>query len=282
MINNLKNLKKIYIHSGAFNTDDVMSVALLKIINPSIKIERVKTIPITTNEEMLIGIGKGKYNYKRFPYARDEYGNLPSNTGLLWSDIGMFVLEKYGFEKLEEAYEMFYFNYINKINIGTRYSYSRVKRFFENDIIHGMNVSMISLDNGKEKEDIHFINAVNTSIVFIENWIRVTLQEIEYREQESKIWQDAVKQSENGIYILQERIPWRRHVDKENENQMKLIINKSNRGGYSVYSKDVDLIKVEGKQYLSYIHPSKFMGIADSLENAVLAAKQSIEIYKNE
>ena len=69
---------------------------------------------------------------------------------------------------------------------------------------------------------------------------------------------------------------YRLFIKKDKKANVKLIISKNDRGSYSVISKDSDLFKIKESKYLSFVHPSQFMGVADSLENAIMGARYSL------
>jgi len=65
---------------------------------------------------------------------------------------------------------------------------------------------------------------------------------------------------------------------KNKDNNVKMVVSKNERGGYSVISKNSYLFKIRKCQYLSFVHPSNFMGVANTLENAISAAKYSLNL----
>lgn len=80
-----------------------------------------------------------------------------------------------------------------------------------------------------------------------------------------------MKNSEDGIVVLSENIPWREYISEGN-NAVKIVISKNLRGGYNVSSVDSSQIKITDNQYLSFVHPSKFMEFADTLAYVISAA----------
>ena len=73
------------------------------------------------------------------------------------------------------------------------------------------------------------------------------------------------------ILILEENIPWHDYVTK-GDYRVRVVINKNLRGGYNVSSADSSVLKITPNRYLSFVHPARFMGVADTLPLAVQAA----------
>ena len=267
---NLSNYKKVYIHSGNFNVDDVISMALIKIVNPTIEIVRTNYINQENEFELLVGIGNCKISYNRKPYVSDYYGNLLSLSSLVWESVADDILNMYHIKNIDDAFDKFYHKLIKKIIYTVRNNYDISNSFPENKILLSFN-SIIG------NPDENFIEAVEVGKIIIENVLRKIVEEVEYESIENEIWQKAKINSSNGIYILEQYIPWQNHLSKnKEENDVKVVIFKSNRSGYNVISGDSETFKISDCEHLSFCHPSGFMGIADDLNQAIKAANYSI------
>ena len=128
--------------------------------------------------------------------------------------------------------------------------------------------------------DEQFNEAIDFTMLYLENIFREIIQETDYRKLEDEIWKDAEQNQVDGIYILKERIPWQVQIKNNPESNAKIIIQKSNRGGYSITTRDVNQFKIKESKYLSFIHPSKFMGTSATLNDAIMAAKYTMENEK--
>lgn len=98
-------------------------------------------------------------------------------------------------------------------------------------------------------------------------------------DKEKTIFEDSIKNSEDGIAVLTENIPLREYLSEE-ESDVKIVIGKNLRGGYNVSSVDSNQTKITGNQYLSFVHPSNFMGVADTLPYAICAAQKILWVIK--
>lgn len=267
---NLNKYNKIYIHSGSFNIDDVVSIALVKILNPNIEVIRTNSINASKDDEICLGIGNSGLNYHKKPYATDYYGNLLSLSSLMWDEIADDIMALYNINNVDEAFEMFYNKLIKKICYTVRYNYDISNSFPENKII--LNFNSILGNNNQ-----NFNEAVEVGKVIIENLLRKIIEEVDYGTIENEIWEKAKSTATNGIYILEQYIPWQNHLSKNQEdNDVKVVIFKSNRSGYNVISGNSEIFKISNCEHLSFCHPSGFMGIANDLNKAIQAANYSI------
>ena len=277
---NLLKVKKGITHAGRFHTDDVLSTVLLLELNPNIEIERVSEyIADDTNEEELVyDIGLGEFDHHEEERELDEFGYPYSAFGKLWREFGRSYLERYGFQNIEAAFDKFNRFYVSKVNQGDNIGYKNVFKFYENDLIIRFNPSWMEK---KEKLDIsnkQFFKAVEFAKMLFENWMRVLYEQIELSDLEQSIWDQAVQNGKDGIVVLEEKIPWQIFIKKEGYEDVKLIIDKSDRGGYSITSKDKDLYQIKDSKYLTFVHPSKFMGVAETLDKAIIGAKYSLNL----
>lgn len=276
----IQKIKKGITHAGRFHTDDVLSTVLLLELNPNIEIERVSEyIADDSNEEELAyDIGLGEFDHHQENREIDEFGYPYSAFGKLWREFGRSYLERYGFQNIETAFDKFNRFYVSKVNQGDNIGYKNVFKFYENDLIIRFNPSWMEK---KEKLDIsnkQFFKAVEFAKMLFENWMRVLYEQIELSDLEQSIWDRAVQNGKDGIVVLEEKIPWQIFIKKKGYEDVKLIIDKSDRGGYSITSKDKDLYQIKDSKYLTFVHPSKFMGVAETLDKAIIGAKYSLNL----
>lgn len=275
---NIKSINKVYVHDKEFNTDDVVSTAMIKMANKDIVIERVGKKPELHENELCLGLG-GKYDYKFNKYQLDEYGNRYSLStyAFEWCLDNLFIDS--GIENKETARNIFYKRYIKKITTGTLKKSYNDRYFGENSILLSFNSTKYEEANGAAYSDNQFFKAVDFMMIVLENWLKQTKEDADLRDVEDEIWRKAEESQEDGIYVLERHIPWQYQVKKNPNTKAKIIIFKSNRGRYNVVSKSIDEVEIQDSEYLSFIHPSRFMGVAETLNNAILAAKQTMRKF---
>lgn len=270
-------LKKVYVHRGRFNLDDVVSAALIKAINPEVTIIRDnKAMP--SEGEIRLG-GKGEYGYESRSKAIDPWGNLYTLSAIVYENCAEELFQKAGIVNREEAKELFYDRFIGGISSITRGGRHGHGGFlWENKIILAMNAYWYEGMTGTTDSDKQFDMALEAMSIILENWLRRTKEDVDATEAEDEIWDRAEKESSDGIYVLERHIPWQYQVKRNPETKAKIIIFKSDReeGKYNLVSKSTDEVRIKDNEYLTFRHPSGFMGVADSLDHAILAAKLSI------
>ena len=275
----LLKVKKGITHAGKFHTDDVLSTVLIQEFNPDIEIIRLEEYETDglNEEELAFDIGLGEFDHHEKNREINDFGYPYSAFGKLWRAYGREYLKMYGFKNIERAFDKFNKSYVSKVDQGDNTGYKNVEpRCFENELITKFNPSWFEKKNNSKATDDQFFKAVEFARLLFSNWMRQLYEQIELNDIEQDIWDTAVDNEEDGIIVLEERIPWQIFIKKDKKANVKLIISKNDRGSYSVISKDSDLFKIKESKYLSFVHPSQFMGVADSLENAIMGARYSL------
>jgi len=276
----LKLIKKGVTHSGKFHTDDILSTVFLRKFNPSIEIERVDEYEADDFDDEILAydIGLGEFDHHGEFREINDYGHPFSAFGKLWRAYGREFLENYGFKNVDLAFEKFDLYYVSKVDQGDNEGYNSIEtKFYENELITKFNPSWFEKKMNNNAINEQFVKAVDFAELLFDNWLRQLYEQIELGDIEKEIWDKAIENEDEGVIVLNERIPWQIFIKKDKESSVKMIISKSDRGGYSVTSKDSRYYKVIDSEYLTFVHPSQFMGIANSLENAIKAAKISLK-----
>lgn len=278
----IQKVTKAITHGGKFHTDDVLSTVLIKMLNPNIIVERVNEYVGDDSDENVIvyDIGFGEFDHHQQTDEVNEYGNKYSAFGKLWTVYGKELLEQKGFKKIEDAYSKFYRCYVNKVDRGDNESYRNVKHFIDNTLIIEFNPKWYEASSNPNAYNEQFDKAVEFSTLLMENWLRKLYTLIEVNSQEEEIWEKALDNMEDGIAVLDENIDWRIQYNRSRNENVKIVISASPRGGYRVTSINEDEIKIQDSEHLSFVHVNRFMGVADTKEKAVLAAKETIKNNK--
>lgn len=138
----IENYKTIYVHSGAFHSDDLLSVAFIQMLNPDIKVKRISEVneqilkEASNNQALVCDIG-GKYNFEKNlfdhhqkdesvfsekpSWDKTESKNFHSSFGLLWKNFGDYFCQKYGYsEKTKEKFYDYFVSQIDAVDNGIR------------------------------------------------------------------------------------------------------------------------------------------------------------------
>lgn len=279
---NIGNIESGYTHDGCFHADEVIATVLLLSLNPKIIIHRVNSVSdeIQLNPKNIVyDIGLGEFDHHQANRCINDFGYPYSAFGLLWEEFGREYLIKKGFVRIEDAFSRFKEEIVSKIDQGDNCGYNDIVGFRENYAIKQFNANWYEIKADGKIQDDQFRKAVQYATLVFDNWIRKLYEHIEMPDKEKNIFSEAMKNSEDGIVVLSENIPWREYISEGN-NAVKIVISKNLRGGYNVSSVDSSQIKITDNQYLSFVHPSKFMGVADTLAYAISAAQKILNIDK--
>lgn len=145
-----------YTHAGIFHADDIFSTALLRIVNPSFKVERVNKLPDNLSDDIIVyDIGGGEFDHHQ-PDSPVRANNVPyAAFGLLWREFGHYILEN------DEDWADFDCNFVQEIdyadNTGNRTLFTKTFSDFNAD----------PCDN--HAQDAMFEQAVQFATVVLQN-----------------------------------------------------------------------------------------------------------------
>lgn len=272
---NLDKVTDIYTHGGVFHTDDVMSTVLLKELRPDVKLHRIFEVPdeARSSSALVYDIGEGEFDHHQENVELDREGNKYSAFGLLWREFGRELLFKRGFKRVEEANDYFIANYANKIDFGDNNGYFKLPHFRENEILTRFRLKWFE-GQGNEKWDEAFNKALVQAKIFFDLWIRDTYNATDMRYEEDKMWTEAAEKMDDGVVVLERPIDWRAANLRNTYQNAKIVVMPDSRGGYSVLPVNVTLTKIKESPYLCFVHPSGHMGVAETKDEAIRAAKE--------
>ena len=267
---NFSNLKTVYTHGGIFHADETFACALLRVLNPSLTIERVFKAPETISKnEIVIDIGGGRYDHHQLegvPCRPD--GGKRATVGLVWDEVKDLLFQT------QEAQERFETSFIIPVEIQD----------------NGGEVNPLSLmigamnptwDEAPEKggeyfeEAVYFFEALikreqkrETSVLKGQN---IVLSALERAEKEK-----------NKIVVLEQFAPWQELIVP---TEAQFVVFPSNRGGWNVQTVPTELGGRESKKLLpaqeemegcTFRHSAGFIASFETREEAIKAAEKII------
>lgn len=274
----VKNIKKALTHAGVFHADDVFSAALLKIVNPEIKIERSFTVP-EDYDGLVFDIGLGEYDHHQGCSEYRSNGMPYASLGKLWRDIGPTLVSSKDALNFDKSFiqDLDYAD-----NVGGFSALSNA--------IHSFNPVWDSPNTSDEQ----FFKAVN----FAEEILKNEFEKIHAKNRAKSMVEQALKESQNGIVILSHCVPWKEVLI---DTDAKFVIFPSQRGGYNIQAVPESLIsrtpvipfpeKWLGKSAdelqhyvpgMTFCHNSNFLAAANTLNDAIAVANKAIEEYGKE
>lgn len=267
-------------HAGKFHADDVFSSALLKIINPKIKITRGFHVP-EDFEGIVFDIGYGKYDHHQEGAEVRENGVPYASFGLLWREFGESLV---GAEEAVRFDESFIQPLDEDDNTGCGNQLARV--------IGKWNPSWDSTESADE-----CFQQVSAMAVEI---LKKEFAAISSIQRAQGLVQQVLEKIEDKIVVLPKFAPWKNVLIP---SEAEFVAYPSQRGGFSaqVIPLDFDtnvpkcnfpekwagkspdeLRKISGVATLSFCHNNRFLISADTLEDVLKACKIARQSEKGE
>ena len=252
---------KAFTHSGNFHADDVMSSAFLKLVNPSIIIERGFSVP-KDYDGIVFDIGLGEFDHHQVDNEIRENGIPYAAFGKLWREFSHELgLTQQSLDCIESLVVQ-PVDYTD--NTGEYNPLSFCIKCFNPDW------------NSDQSSDETFNEAVEFAKLALEQVVK-HYKAVEAAEKEMA---EAVKTMQNGIIVLEHYVPMN---SLDAVEDAKLVVFPSNRGGWNINAvkghfefpeawvgASADELSLPG---LTFCHPGRFMCCAETREQAINIAK---------
>lgn len=199
---------KIIVHAGAFHADDVLCVAMAKIANPSVVVERTNQPPDVVPDGVIVAdIGRGKYDHHQEDTPVREDGERRDACGLLFEDLKSQIFQTKSEQDLFES------NIIRPIEDQDN---GKVRNPLS-VIISGMNI----------RKQQGFEQAVR----FMQDAIENAREQEKHRIKSQEMVAEAIEKSDGITLILDQGAPWQ---DQVCQTSLLFVIYPSERGGYNL------------------------------------------------
>lgn len=282
-----------YTHSGFFHADDVLCTALLRIINPNIKIKRVHTITEDMESFLVFDIGGGKFDHHQSDnesrtWKKGEL-NIPyASFGKLWELIGYQLLG-------DNYYKVMDYDFVSEIDRADNSSYNTTFSM----LIESMNPQW-NEDQSDEAIYKKFEEAVSISIVLLNSYMNKMKSFLEADRKLEECLSDVetievkYKNKNYSLHVLyrDEYIPIIRQLSF---TDVDFYIYPSNRGGYCISpikDKSTKDFKIKIPEWLygkneeelskivngiKFVHSSGFLATSKDKESAYRFVKYCTE-----
>lgn len=283
-------------HGGKFHPDDVFSTMFLSRIIDNPTVFRTTNQGIKSDRAIVYDIGFGKFDHHG-PDAlfRDNPKIKYCSFGLLWKEYGKEYLDKIESVDREELFKRIDEDLIMQIDGIDNGVFPKIQAPYKlKDLDYIIDLFNNSWIEDRDTDDC-FIDALKVADLIFD---RLIAREEALIIAKKKVL-DKIKESKDGILILDEYMPYEEAIwCNNNENNIKVIVMPSNRGGYNIkpitvskdshelaysFSKeylglhDEELINVSGIKSAKFVHISGFIACTGTLEDALLMAKNAIE-----
>lgn len=281
-------------HAGTFHADEIFATIILSEIMEQITLIRLPELKEKYEGKIIYDIGCGELDHHQAGgNGERENGVKYAACGLVWKKYGREVLEKHNVLDIESVFKIVdrdIIQYIDSIDNGqaplidTDYRYVHLSK-----IIAGFNPCW----NEQVDPDDNFYEALKLAKTIWDNMLKNIISKYEAKD----IVEQAIEESENGILILEQFMPWKEFIiDSENlkSKDIHFVVFPSNRGGYNVYTvpkekdsfesrklfpeswaglRDKELQKVTGVVSAKFCHNARFICTTETKEDALIIAE---------
>lgn len=263
-------------HSGRFHADDVFSSALLRILNPKIKIRRVRVVPEDYNG-IVFDIEGGEYDHHGENMSIRDNGIPYASFGLLWKQYGEQLVSK-------ESVYMFDRTFIQPLDI-------QDNQGGNNLLARAITQANPNWDSKKSSDEC-FFKAIDIAQFILQNEI----DSMNSANRAKTIVKEALRNQHNGIVVLNIGVPWKNILIPQ---KIFYVVYPSNRGGFNAQAVPIDfetqqckipfpllwrgkkgqeLSGLIGIENMNFCHVGGYLLNANTKEGAIDACKLSLEI----
>lgn len=287
------NPNSIAVHNGKFHADDVFACAIMRLINPEIKIIRSRDQAVLDSSDMRADVCM-KYNPENMDFDHHQKespvreNEIPyAGSGLVWKHFGMnLVLSEKAFEYIDERI----MQPIDASDNGMEtYKSEIITPFTISKMIEDFNPSWQDKDSNADEA---FELAVNFAIGVLNRRIVIA----EGLEKADELVRNAIKDSKNKIIIFDQICPWKKIAIDESDAYF--VIYPTRTGAFNVQAipkelesfenrksfpeswaglNDEELIKKTGVDDAIFCHRNLFIAGAKSKEGALKLANLAVD-----
>lgn len=269
---NIDKIRTLVIHGGKFHADDVMTCALLRIINPELEVIRTNTVSgeMRNDETVLVAdIGLGEYDHHqkdvaKYPHALDsEFCKTGTGRETVMASCGLVFRDFWDrlFDRKEDA-ETFRDRVLRPIekqdNAGKKY---------ENPVSRIVECFNPAWDSDKTSDEAFW-----EAETFCETIVRNEIRHAESMERGRRILEEKIMNSADGIIVMERYIPWQ-GLSADAKAKAKALIFPS-RGGYSMLPIGYKLPEqwiIDPPEGCTFVHPGRFIAAFKGSGDAVKA-----------
>ena len=280
------NIKTIAVHNGNFHSDDVFSIAILKIIYPNINVIRTRDEELLRKADLRIDVGRkynpemGDFDHHQLDFKEKRKNNIPyASAGLIWKHFASEIIEeKWIIDYLDKRI----FQYIDADDNGKELIELNINIYDIADIIDALNPNE---EDEKTKYNDYFFKAVDFAVLLVKSEIKRAKRIYDSRKELLTL----VKNSKNKDYVvIEENIAW--YETAITDTDLKFVVVESSSGGWGVsavpkrfgrYENRMDLpaewagksgkelANITGVDDAIFCHKARFTAVAKTKEGAI-------------
>ena len=290
-------------HNNKFHPDDVFSTVFLSKYIETPILYRIGVGEVNYPNAIVYDVGFGKFDHhgvdaKYRPNSKLKYCSF----GLLWTEYGKDYLSQNNYEYVEELYSAIEEKLVKQIDGIDNGIFPEIKAEYSLlDLDHIIDLFNPTWEEKEVDTDEYFLRALNTAEIIFDNLIKSEYAKIKA----TKKVLNCIDNVKDNMLILDEYLPYQEAVftsTNPKAKEIKIVILPSNRGGYNIkpitVSKDSkellinfpkklfglhdeELAKISGIKTARFVHLTGFLASTETLEDAILLAKQAINNPEN-
>jgi len=298
----MSEVKTVATHSGPFHCDEVMAFSIIKkVYGDQIQLIRSRDEAEITKADIVIDVGaiydpdKMRFDHHQPGGAGQRVNGIPySSAGLVWKHLGPKVVES---QEEWQSIDEKLIQGIDSLDCGIKtYTGDRIVKTLSLSNLIGLIRPTWQESNDLEDFDKKFLEAVKITDMVLERSIQYTRSHLEAQHEVDK----AIQESQDGIMILDQYMPWKEHVLNSQQPKAKGIlfcltpnVNDdwcctcaiTESGSYECRKqlpeswaglRNEQLQAITGIPDAKFCHPSRFICGAKSREGIINIAKKAI------
>ncbi len=269
-----------FTHGGIFHADDVFATALLRILDPEIKIARGPVVP-DGQKGIVYDIGGGSFDHHQKDRRIRENGVPYAAFGLLWERFGEEILCREDAERFDREF---------------------VQQIDQADNTGGPNLLSLTIADRNltwQEDPMMAEHAFEEAVGYAKEILGCRFRQIRAARSAYEIVCEKAENCEDGILYLEYAMPWKGALKGRD---ILYVIYPSMRGGYNIQAVPTDedemkpkipfpekwrgmsqkeLQRLTGIGSLIFCHMAGFLGVTGTLEDAYQVARTSLEMSGN-
>jgi len=267
-------MKSVAVHNGIFHADDVLSVAIIKLIYPKLKIIRTRDFEEIIKADFRVDVGEiynpetGDFDHHQNEFNEKRKNGIPyASAGLVWRHFGnKLVNSKEAFDYIDERIIQALDAEDNGVKV---YSQEIISPYTLGDVIGSFNPNWQEKNANKDE-------AFEGAVLFT---IGLLKREIDFAngiKKAEKIIEELISKSNGNYLILDSFVPWEKIVVKN--SKIKFVITKSVSNDYWNIS-TVPIKESSFKNRKDF--PRKWAGLRDEKLAEVTGVNDALFCHKN-
>ena len=287
-------------HSGTFHADEVMATVIL--LNCFDEVKLCRTNIVNNKKALVYDISPSIYDHHDITFDKKRDNGIKyASCGLIWESFGKEIIKKLGIKNIDDFFKMVDKNLIMDIDRDDNGQSLNVtlpvKMQTIPNLISYFNPSWDSMDD----ENDCFLKAVSFANEVFNNIINKMVSNLNAK----KIVNEKIKESKDGILILDKYMPWKDVVltnDDELSKNILCAVFPSKRGGYNVVATPKELNSFDVKKSfpkswaglekeelrnvskiktINFCHKGLFLCSCDTFDDAIKIANILVEGKEN-